>query len=199
MPDQQTATATVLFRRIAEGDEAAFEALFHQYMPQIIPVIRKVIREEGPEMDIVQEVFLGLWLGRDKLSTIDTPHNWIFRMVYHRCYSWLQKQEVRRRASQQLGVLETSSSVQTQEDLDFAETTRLLQQAVSLLPPQAQRIYLLSRETDMKIADIASQLSISTQTVKNSIVRSLRFIREYLSTHGIVLPMAILAVLFSLR
>ncbi len=150
-------------------------------------------------MDIVQEVFLGLWLGRDKLSTIDTPHNWIFRMVYHRCYSWLQKQEVRRRASQQLGVLETSSSVQTQEDLDFAETTRLLQQAVSLLPPQAQRIYLLSRETDMKIADIASQLSISTQTVKNSIVRSLRFIREYLSTHGIVLPMAILAVLFSLR
>lgn len=150
-------------------------------------------------MDIVQEVFLGLWLGRDKLSTIDTPHNWIFRMVYHRCYSWLQKQEVRRRASQQLGVLETGRSVQTQEDLDFAETTRLLQQAVSLLPPQAQRIYLLSRETDMKIADIASQLSISTQTVKNSIVRSLRFIREYLSTHGIVLPMAILTVLFSLR
>ncbi|MFB6454233.1 RNA polymerase sigma-70 factor [Chitinophaga sp. Hz27] len=194
MAHQDTAQAKILFKQIAAGNETAFEELFHLYAPKILPVITSVVKTDEPQKDILQEIFLGLWLSRDKLDTIETPHNWIFRMVYHRCYSWLQRQGVRTKASEQLGHLQVAVSNDTEEDLALSETRNLLQQAVNLLPPQARRIYQLSRETDMKIADIASQLSISNQTVKNSLVRSLRFIREYLAMHGIVLPIILLTL-----
>ncbi|SEW53073.1 sigma-70 family RNA polymerase sigma factor [Chitinophaga arvensicola] len=188
-----TGHESALFHQIAQGDEAAFETLFHLYVPRIKPVIARIIQVEGPEKDIIQEIFLGLWLSREKLTEVVVPHNWIFKMVYHRCYSWLQKQGIRNKASQIITRENSDHSNLTEENLSFTETSLLVKQAIMLLPPQAQKIYLLSREKDLKIAEIASELQLSPQTVKNSLVRSLKSIREYLTQHGIILPLILLA------
>ncbi len=190
--NNDTGHETALFHRIAEGDESAFEALFHLYVPKIKPVIARVIQVEGPEKDIIQEIFLSIWLSREKLPEVMTPHNWIFKMVYHRCYSWLQKQGVRDKASRIITRESTDHSNLTEENIAFSETALLVKQAILQLPPQAQKIYLLSRETGLKIAEIAGELQLSPQTVKNSLVRSLKFIREYLTGKGIILPMILL-------
>lgn len=190
--NNDTGHETTLFHRIAEGDESAFEALFHLYVPKIRPVIARIIQVEGPEKDIIQEIFLGIWLSREKLPEVMTPHNWIFKMVYHRCYSWLQKQGVRDKANRIITRESADHSNLTEENIAFSETALLVKQAILQLPPQAQKIYLLSRETGLKIAEIAGELQLSPQTVKNSLVRSLKFIREYLTAKGIILPMILL-------
>lgn len=190
--NNDTGHETALFHRIAEGDESAFEALFHLYVPKIRPVIARIIQVEGPEKDIIQEIFLGIWLSREKLPEVLVPHNWIFKMVYHRCYSWLQKQGVRDKASRIITRNSTDHTNLTEENIAFSETALLVKQAILQLPPQAQKIYLLSRESGLKIAEIARELQLSPQTVKNSLVRSLKFIREYLTGKGIILPMILL-------
>ncbi|CAL1517910.1 sigma-70 family RNA polymerase sigma factor [Chitinophaga sp. MM2321] len=190
--NNDTINETALFLQIAQGDEVAFETLFHLYVPKIKPVIARVIQVEGPEKDIIQEIFLGIWLGREKLTDVIVPHNWIFKMVYHRCYSWLQKQGVRNKASQVITRESSDHSNLTEENIAFSETSRLIKQAIHQLPPQAQKIYLLSREKGLKIAAIADQLQLSQQTVKNSLVRSLKSIREYLISKGVTLPLILL-------
>lgn len=187
--NNESINETTLFLRIAQGDEAAFETLFHLYVPKIKPVISRVIQVEGPEKDIIQEIFLGIWMSREKLPEVMVPHNWIFKMVYHRCYSWLQKQGVRNKASQIITRESSDHSNLTEENIAFSETSLLVKQAILQLPPQAQKIYLLSREQGLKIADIADQLELSPQTVKNSLVRSLKSIREYLVCKGVILPL----------
>ncbi|WP_146151349.1 sigma-70 family RNA polymerase sigma factor [Chitinophaga niastensis] len=187
-----TGHETALFHQIAQGDESAFEALFHLYVPKIKPVIARIIQVEGPEKDIIQEIFLGIWMSREKLIEVVAPHNWIFKMVYHRCYTWLQRQGVRNKASNIITRENPDYSNLTEENLSFSETAGLVRQAIHQLPPQAKKIYLLSRETELKIAEIASQLELSPQTVKNSLVRSLKSIREYLIGHGIILPLMLL-------
>lgn len=187
--NNESINETTLFLRIARGDEAAFETLFHLYVPKIKPVIARVIQIEGPEKDIIQEIFLGIWLSREKLPEVMVPHNWIFKMVYHRCYSWLQKQGVRNKASQIITRESSDHSNLTEENIAFSETSLLVKQAILQLPPQAQKIYLLSREQGLKIANIADQLELSQQTVKNSLVRSLKSIREYLVCQGVILPL----------
>ncbi|WP_212006210.1 RNA polymerase sigma factor [Chitinophaga sp. HK235] len=187
------AQETVLFEQIAEGDEASFEALFHLYVPRISPVIRQIIQEEAPVKDIVQEIFLGLWMGRDKLTEVTSPRNWIFKMTYHRSYSWLQKQGVREKARHLLSREEDEYTNITEDNLSLTETARLIREAIAQLPPQARKIYTLSRDNGFKIAEIAEQLHLSSQTVKNSLVRSLRTIREYLVKHGIILPLLVLS------
>jgi RNA polymerase sigma-70 factor (family 1) len=182
-----------LFSRIAEGDEAAFEELFHLFVPRIQPVMQKMLRSEVATKDLIQDIFLSIWVTRDKLAAIESPTNWIFRIVYNRIYSWMEKQSVRQKAAAAISRQETIISNLTEENLAFAETSRLVQQAVQQLPNRTKEIYLLSREAGMKKQDIANQLGISVNTVKNTLANAGKSIKDYLEANGVSLPMILLA------
>lgn len=188
-----TYTDKELFNRIAEGDEQAFEQLFHAYVPSLYTAIVKIVRTEPVARDIIQEVFLYLWIDRENLVNIDHPQNWIFKIAYNRSYSWLSKKssvlEEKYGDNQQY---ENVSDNQLEELLSLHETNRLIQEAIQQLPDQARRIFQLSRENGLKSAEIGEQLGISVQTVRNSLVRSAKTIKAYLADHDIILPMILI-------
>ncbi len=139
-----------LFRLVSEGDETAFEELFHLYVPKVEPVIAKMVKSEAVAKDIIQDIFLNIWVNRDKLTAIDVPHNWIFKVMYNRTYSWLEQQSVRDKAKASIQSQDAPFSHLTEENIFFAETARLVKQAIHQLPPQTRKIYLLSREAGLK-------------------------------------------------
>ncbi len=63
----------------------------------------------------------------------------------------------------------------------------LLRDALSLLSPQRRLVFQLSRDRGLNHEQIAEQLHLSRNTVKNHMVEALRFIRSYLGQHGSVL------------
>lgn len=185
-----------LFLRISEGEEAAFEALFRLYVPQVRLAILSVLQSEVYVKDILQEIFLDIWLNRDKLPAIEQPRNWIFKITYNRCYTWLQrlvKEEARRQLA--AGGMPAEGN-EPEEQLDFRETASLVRQAIGLLSPRAREIYVLHRNTGLKVAEIASQLQVAPQTVRNSLHRSGQEIRQFLLDKGVVIPLAIVFSLF---
>jgi RNA polymerase sigma-70 factor (family 1) len=178
-----------LFARVAQGDEEAFNTLFHAYVPRLHTLIMKVTRSEGVAKDIIQEVFLYLWIDRESLANIEVPQNWIFKIAYNRSYSWLSRQFSRnRKYNEFIQQNPTEGDDSLEQTVTLHETARLIREATALLPEQARRIFQLSRETGLKAAEVADQLEISVQTVRNSLVRSVKFVKEYLSQHGILLP-----------
>ena len=73
-----------------------------------------------------------------------------------------------------------------QEDILLeAEYSALLHRAIQNLSPQRKDVYLLSREEDLTMDEIATQLGLSRNTVKNHLVEALRHIREQLAQHGL--------------
>lgn len=189
MDSKQINIEKELFSRVAQGDEEAFNTLFHAYVPRLHTLVMKVTRSEGVAKDIIQEVFLYLWIDRESLATVDVPQNWIFKIAYNRSYSWLARQFSRNRKYNEF---RQQNATEGEESLEHTvalnETARLIHEATSLLPDQARRIFKLSRETGLKAAEVADKLEISVQTVRNSLVRSVKFIKEYLAQNGILLP-----------
>lgn len=190
-------TDTELFTLIAEGDEASFNQLYKRYIPVLIPFLRKLTGSDMPADEIIQETFIRLWLGRDKLPEVEQPRSWIFKITSHVAFSWLKKDL---RYQQVVNSLHTARPDAGQHDavnehLHLLETRRLVQQAIDALSGQRKKIYLLSREQGMTIPAIASQLQLSPNTVKNALVKALAAIREHLQQSGYQLPMLLLAVL----
>lgn len=189
MDSKQVNIEKELFARVAQGDEEAFNTLFHAYVPRLHTLVMKVTRSEGVAKDIIQEVFLYLWIDRESLANVDVPQNWIFKIAYNRSYSWLARQFSRNRKYNEF---RQQNATEGEESLEHTvalnETARLIHEATSLLPDQARRIFQLSRETGLKAAEVADKLDISVQTVRNSLVRSVKFIKEYLAQKGILLP-----------
>lgn len=186
-----------LFARVAQGDEEAFNALFHRYVPRLHTLIMKLTRSEGVTKDIIQEVFLYLWMDRESLAQVEIPQHWIFKIAYNRSYSWLARQFSRNRKYSEFRQQNPTEGDDSLEHTVFLhETARLIHEATALLPEQSRKIFKLSREAGLKAAEVADQLDISIQTVRNSLVRSVKFVKEYLAQHGVVLP--VLLVLYIL-
>lgn len=183
-----------LFELITSDDETAFLTLFHRYVPLLKPVIFKLVQQEPIVADVIQDVFLKLWLARNKLNSIESPRSWLFTVAYHQCFNYLRHQSIAERNLKNIANLDNPDSTIESPALatEFAETKRLIADAVNNLPPQAFKVYTLRREQGMSIEEIAKNLSITPKTVKNTLTRALDQIRQYLITKGIDIPVVLL-------
>jgi DNA-directed RNA polymerase specialized sigma24 family protein len=63
-----------LLQQIAQGDERAFTTLFYAYLTNLQPYIMKLTRSAEDTEEVIQETFMRLWMGRDKLDEVRTLH-----------------------------------------------------------------------------------------------------------------------------
>jgi RNA polymerase sigma-70 factor (family 1) len=174
-----------LFLQVAGGDEKAFETLFNAFLPKLYPFIIKFIKSEPAAREIIQETFIRVWLSRDKLSEIDNPGGWLYKVASNECYSYLRKSILSNKFLNPITV-EPDPVSSTHENLALKELNRIIGEAINKLPAQRKKIYRMSRDEGMSIPEIASILNLSPNTVKNALVTSLKFIREYLVKYGII-------------
>jgi RNA polymerase sigma-70 factor (ECF subfamily) len=170
----------MLFHLVAEGDEQAFGRLFNLFLPKLYPFIVKFTRSETAAQEIIQETFIRVWLNRDKLDEIENPGGWLYKVASNECYSYARKKVLNNKFSNDINIA-TEPVQAAQEEMDLKELSRLIQQAVNKLPAQRKKIFQMSRNQGKSIPEIATELELSPNTVKNALVTSLRSIREYLS------------------
>ena len=61
------------FQSLAIGDTDAFGTIFEHYKKKVFAVALKMLKSETEAEEIVQDVFLSIWLSIEKLSNIDDP------------------------------------------------------------------------------------------------------------------------------
>lgn len=178
LPDEK-----LLFTQIAGGDEDAFRKVFHFYMPSFFSMIVQVTKSGAIAEDIIQETFLRLWIHRDQLPEIRNPRAWLLRIAYLQAFTYLRDQTIHLKAVARLAAAGTNTD-DTELLMAFRDTSAIIKKAVEELPKQQKTVYRLSREKGYKTGEIAKEMGLSEQSVKNTLVRALRFIREYLEKAG---------------
>ena len=174
-----------LFALIARDDANAFRQIFHQYTKLLLPFVNKLTGSPEGAEEVIQNLFLQLWLQRQKLTDIQNPKAWIIRLASNIATDYLRKQTANSKLLSRLKNQTTSDS-SPEQDLSAKEMAALVQQAVQQLSPQCKKVYLLSREEGMTIPEIAEALQTSPNTVKNQLIKALNDIRAALQK-GILL------------
>lgn len=192
MLTNQNYTDKDLFGLIGQADETAFRELFHKYTPLLFPGVMQMVKQEEVAREIVQEVFLKVWLKKELLGAMEQPVGWMFRVASNLAISHLRK------LSTQLKWAEASiGSEESTEDpadgLSLKELQHVLREAVNALPPQRKLIFRLSREEGLSHDEIAARLQLSGNTVKNQVSIASKFVKTYISnTIGLSVPLWLL-------
>jgi RNA polymerase sigma-70 factor (family 1) len=177
----------LLLTQIAEGDEQAFAILFYRYLPVLQPYALKFTKSEAAAEEIIQDIFLRVWLNREKIETVDNVKAWLYKYASNECLNYLRKQLKQVKAIDKLTIDQPRESHTTTDTIHINEINQLVAQVVNKLPAQRRKIYQMSRIEGLSIPEIADQLSLSPNTVKNALVISLKTIRTHLNHHGIAL------------
>ncbi|MGV3528070.1 MAG: RNA polymerase sigma factor [Flavisolibacter sp.] len=184
MDGSQIHNENALLQRVANGDEAAFSSLFHQYWDNIYGVALMLTKSAAIAEDMVQEIFVKVWLKRSLLPEVENFQNFLFIVARNHIFDELRKRSREQDFVNHLIAYFKSDPGNPELDLLHKESGRLLQAAVSKLPEQQRQVYVLSREQGLSQDQIAAQLGISRNTVRNHMARALQSLREFLTRHA---------------
>lgn len=151
------------------------------------------IKSPQAAQDIVQDVFLKIWIQKENLLLIREFKPYLFVTARNIIISSLRNKVFHEYLNDD--EQQEESILLPERKLLFKESVRLLREAVGMLPQQQQMAYKLSRE-GMSYEEIAQQMGISRLTVRNHISKALDYLRKCLTDNS-VHPIVLLIALFS--
>lgn len=172
-----------LIQLIAQSDEIAFTKLFDHYRNKIYTVALKLTHSTAIAEEIVEDVFLKIWLRRSHLNEIENFSAYLYVIARNETYKILKQI-----AKNYKLVLLTEKDVtladnNTDEYLIRREMASLLQKAIDRLPSQQKQVYKLMKEADLKRGEVAELLQIQPETVKFHLAQAMKNIRTYCMLH----------------
>lgn len=176
-----------LLQRLKEGDDQAFEELFHHHWDHVYSAAFLFTKSTARAHDIAQDTFLSLWKNRQDLHTIVNLKGFLFTSVKYLVYKQLRRTKVAEAYALYLQRHSSDDSQAVPEQEEFLEYKALqstLLEGISQLPPQQQLAFRLSREEGLSHEQISHIMGVSKKTVKDYIVRSLAFLRPLLKHYS---------------
>jgi RNA polymerase sigma-70 factor (ECF subfamily) len=169
-----------LIRQVSEGNRNAFRKLFDRYNCRLATFIYKLTKSETTAAELVQDIFVKLWVNRSELAEVKNVQAYLFTTASNRTIDHLRKVAAETRMLAQLWNRIAKFQESSEEAYNAKEYNDLINQAVVQLSPQKQKIFRLSRYEGLNHDEIATQLQLSKSTVKNHLVDTLRHIKTYI-------------------
>ena len=147
----------------------AFNLVFDAYWSALYKQAYKKVHCKDIAKDLVQDVFVSLW---DKIEFLDAEGSvlaYLFAILRNKILKLYEKDEVRLRYAVRVATNVAPSDVHSQNSILEKELKAIIDAEVSRMPMRMKEIYLLKREDDLSIKQIAEELSLSEQTVKNQL------------------------------
>lgn len=178
--EKKKASYRRILGRLARGDAAAFRELFDLFSPKVYGFSLTLTRSVPEAEELVQDVFLKVWLHRSSLRSIDNFEAYLHTVTRNAAFNFLKRQAIERKAKSAFArqlVLEDSATEQAVIERDYEE---MLQGAIQKLSPQQRLVYSLCHIEGLKYEEVAVKLRISKLTVKTHMQQALRSIKSQL-------------------
>lgn len=167
---------------LAQGDACAFTRLFHRYRGRIFNTALKFLRSRELAEEVVQEVFLKVWMRRTEMAKVVNFEGYLFTMARNLIFDDIK--DIAQETSTRNEFAHTIQQVNGTDDLVCeAQYEALLHKAVNELPPQQKQIFRLAKIEGLSHQAIATQLHISRLTVKTHMAKALQTIRQNIQHH----------------
>lgn len=170
----------ILLAKITSGDHYAFRKLFDQYHSKVYSYSNWVLRSESLAQEIVQEVFINIWINRAKLSQINNFGGYLRVITKNVTLNALKKIALDFKLSNAHVKTWTEVDNDTEEHIQFKETRALLNEAILKLPKQQRLIYQMCHIDGIKQKEVAEKLNISPLTVKAHLRDATKTIRNFM-------------------
>ena len=173
---------------LRKGSHRAFNAIYDMYADKLFGFVFAHTKSREMANDLVQETFLKLWTMRESLSMEGSLLAMLFTISHNKMIDTFRAQ---------------INKVEFEDYIEFSENAELEDNAIekkiyyddflkalklckNLLPNRQMEIFEMSRENGKSIEEIASELKISEQTVKNQLTSALKTLRAELVKYNLV-------------
>jgi len=175
-----------IIRRLKKDDKSAVDELFSYYYPRLYHFSKSILKIETDIDDILQEVFVKIWLNRQKISNAVTFNAYIFTITKNEVLNLIRSKLKDHTFKEELYLRSVAEEYQTQNHLEYNEIKIAIDRLVEDLPEKRKQVFILSRTEGLSNKEIALQLNISEKTIEDHITHAIKHIKSSLKDMGVI-------------
>jgi RNA polymerase sigma-70 factor (ECF subfamily) len=177
------------------GNRAAFEELVRRYDRDVLRLALNLMKRPEDARDVYQEAFLKVYRNLHRFRFECSFYTWLYRIVTNVCLDHLR----RRQSRPEDQAPETSNGYHDEAGTDFFERQKehrptqdpersflgrelgaQIATAMERLSPRERVVFEMKHYQGLKLRDIGNALGTTEETVKNSLFRATRKLRNQL-------------------
>ncbi|MGM9477439.1 RNA polymerase sigma factor [Pedobacter sp. GSP4] len=171
-----------LLSSLQRGNHRAMEEIYQIYWEDVFDTAFKKIRDEELAQDITQEIFISLWENRKTLQLSGSLGAYLHGAVKYKVINYFRSGTLKAQHHSALTILMDGQDTAAADDkVILKELHQELDAAIALMPEKMKQVFSMSRKQEKSIKEIASELGLSAQTVKNQISAGLKLLKKSLS------------------
>jgi len=182
-----------LVRKAQAGDRLAFEELVRRYDREVLRLALNLVHKTEDARDIYQESFMRVYRNLHRFRFECSFYTWLYRITTNVALDYLRRRTSHR--EDQAPVLEdaegsTQDFFDRQPELSATsnpekqvlgqELGAKIQEAMKRLSPRERTVFEMKHYQGLRLRAIGNLLGTSQETVKNSLFRATRKLRESL-------------------
>lgn len=172
-----------LIVRLKNGDQTAFELLFHFYYPGLVMYSTQFTADRMEAEEIVQDFFVRFWQRHQQIIPSDSLKSYLFLSVKNGSLNFLKHKKIEEKYIRSMTELSNNHLVYDPDLYIASELQEKIKKAIDLLPEKCREIFIMSRMRGLKNEEIAAELNLSKRTVETQISKALKVLRVELKDY----------------
>jgi RNA polymerase sigma-70 factor (family 1) len=171
-----------LFR---EGDDRALSHFFQLHNKSLFYFAGQILNDHAAAQEIVSDCFLKLWQKHTDFKEPQGIKAFLFICCRNACFNYLRQLKTRS-AAQDLYLAEGESETSSNDyRIVEAELLELVSVEIQALPEKMREVFKLLYLNGKSTSEVAAELDLSVQTVRNQKTKALEMIKNSLLKKGI--------------
>lgn len=183
--EQLSDSELVTFYR--KGHDGALAILIQRHLPSVYRFLYRMVGDSHHAEDLAQETFLKAWKNISKFDPTKSFKTWVFSIAKNTAIDWLRKKHPVSFSDLEPDEMpDMADSIPDEqplapEILERAETAKMIEEALTKIPPKARSIVLMHQMEDMTFKEISEATGEPINTVKSRYRRALHALKEILA------------------
>ena len=152
-----------------------FDDLFRYNFRPLCLYALHYVQDADVAEDVVQECFTTLWEKLQEGTDIVNRRAYLYMTVRNRCLDRLRRKGI---AMESLKPYDTYGIIDEDDAEERSQTEARLWTAIDSLPPKCREAFLLNKRDGLKYEEVAKEMGISENTVRNQISKALKLLKD---------------------
>lgn len=170
--------------RLQKGESDAFLAMYNHYHAALFHYVLRFVKSPAIAEDVLQDVFLKIWQVKSRIDPELSFKAYLYRICRNSVFRLLKKMAVDENLRVEVMLQFTQSVADADLKVLWQQYEAILHTAINNLSPQRQKVFRLCREEGKTYEQVADELGISRNTVKEHMVLAMKLIREHFEQYG---------------
>ncbi|MEQ9286127.1 MAG: sigma-70 family RNA polymerase sigma factor [Cyclobacteriaceae bacterium] len=163
-------------------EESDFKEIYDLFFFRLIAYARIITKSEDLARDAVADVFLNLWNTRNQIA-ISNIDSYLLTSTKNQCYKILSKEKKSNDREEPFLYMEDRDFYTPEALLLTKETLEVIRNSIENLPSHARLVFKMVKEDGFTYEQVAGELQISKNTVRNHLYRAVNQIRSDLDNY----------------